>query len=114
MRILNLASFLCIAVALQFSFNCYADDSTDTFDIPTFEAINVFAHEQQLPAVVNYYTNANENEIIAFYTANYGDAISTETKRGRIMLRFSAETYKIRVIVSNQNQKRQVDVLVTK
>ena len=113
MRLLNIACFLSTLIAIHTSFASYAEDGKATFDIPTLEAINVFAHEQALPAVVNYYTSASQDDVIKFYEANYGNAVSSEMKRDRLMLKFLSEQFQIRVIISNQNNKRQVDVIVT-
>ncbi|WP_448547203.1 hypothetical protein [Thalassotalea fusca] len=102
-----------LAMALL-SFGCYGEMTSDAVDIPTLEATNIFAHETTLPAVVNYYTKSTVEEISAFYVANYGDITTQETKRGRLMLKFNSGMHKIRVIISDQNKMRQVDVIVTR
>ena len=65
-----------------------------------------------MPAVVNYFTKKTEEEIIAFYQKEYGEPLQQERKRGRLTLNFSQETNNIRVVISQQNSVRQVDVII--
>jgi len=114
MQILKQMSIKYTLTMALLSFGCYGEATGDSFDIPTLEATNIFAHEQSLPAVVNYYTKSTVEEISAFYVASYGEITMQETKRGRLMLKFNSGMHKVRVIISDQNKMRQVDVIVTK
>ena len=83
--------------------------------IPLIEGAIIFAnYSDELPAMVNYYTQTSEQEVIAFYQKSFGDAISTERKRGRLTLIYQADDLIKRVVISQQNNKRQVDVIVEK
>ena len=73
----------------------------------------VFAEfSDKMPFVVNYFTSATEADILAFYQENYGDVISQERKRGRLTSYYSVNEMAVRVVISQQNKKRQVDILV--
>ncbi|WP_440876094.1 hypothetical protein [Thalassotalea sp. PLHSN55] len=82
-------------------------------NIPKVPDAEVFAEfTDKLPAVVNYFSSESEQAIISFYQAVYGEAISSDRKRGRLTLYFSNNEIVTRVVISQQNNKRQVDVLV--
>ena len=73
----------------------------------------VFANiTDELPAVLNYFTSATEEQIIKFYQQHYGDYISQERKRGRLTLSYQHAKKAIRIVISQQNKKRQVDVIM--
>lgn len=81
--------------------------------IPLVEGAVIFSNDDDaLPAIVNYYTQASTQEIIDFYQKSFGEVITQESKRGRLTLTYTAENLAQRVIVSEQNGKRQVDVIV--
>ena len=80
--------------------------------IPVLDDARVFAeYIDKLPAVVNYFTMAPENEVISFYQQVFGDIIVQERKRGRLTLSFISDTYATRVVISEQDDRRQVDVI---
>lgn len=82
-------------------------------DIPVIEDARVFAEfSDALPAVINYFTSASEDEVIEFYQQSFGEAISQERKRGRLTLHYTQAEEAMRVVISPQNNKRQVDVLI--
>lgn len=105
------------AVLLSFSTSIYAVDegeaTTSNVVIPMMTNAQVFANfTDDIPAVLNYFTSATEEEIIDFYQQHYGEFISQETKRKRLTLTYQQEIHTMRVVISQQNKKRQVDVIV--
>ena len=83
--------------------------------IPTVSDARIFAEfKDKMPAVVNYFTAKTEEDIIAFYQKEYGQQLHQERKRGRLTLNFSQETNDIRVVISQQDRVRQVDVIIEK
>ena len=66
----------------------------------------------ELPAVVNYFTRATQEQIIDFYQQHYGEFLSQEKKRGRLTLTYQHKKQRVRVVISEQNSKRQVDIIV--
>ncbi len=82
-------------------------------DIPVLDDAQVFAEfTDSLPAVVNYFTQASEAQVIDFYQQAFGEAHSQERKRGRLTLEYSEGEEAMRVVISQQNKKRQVDVII--
>jgi hypothetical protein len=115
----NSSNFLLFvsAILLSFSTPIYAleENKADTNNviIPMITNAQVFADfTDNLPAVLNYFTSATEEQIINFYQQHYNHALSQERKRGRLTLTYQQQKYNIRVVISPQNQKRQVDVII--
>lgn len=80
--------------------------------IPVLSDAKVFAEFiDELPAVVNFFTMASEDEIIAFYSDNYGEPVEQERKRGRLNVTYYLEDISTRIVISEQDNRRQVDVL---
>lgn len=105
------------AIFLSFSVSLYALDNGDTGQqnvvIPMMTNAQVFADfTDDVPAVLNYFTRASKEEIIDFYQQHYGEDLSREEKRGRLTLTYQQKNHSIRVVISQQNKKRQVDVIV--
>ncbi|MFT6690115.1 MAG: hypothetical protein ACJAXH_000625, partial [Colwellia sp.] len=48
------------------------------------------------------------------YNKNYGEPIQHERKRGRLTLHYQKDLQQIRVVISQQNKLRQVDIIVDK
>lgn len=90
-----------------------AFENDEMFTIPYLEDAKIFAEfTDELPAVINYFTAHNEQEIIRFYQGKFGDAISSDMKRGRLTLYFNHEDKQLRVVISPQGKKYQVDILL--
>ena len=105
------------AIFLSFSVSLYALDDGDAGQnnvvIPMMTNAQVFADfTDAVPAVLNYFTRASKEEIIDFYQQHYGEDLSQEEKRGRLTLTYQQKNHSIRVVISQQNKKRQVDVIV--
>ena len=82
-------------------------------EIPVIKNARIFAQfDDKAPAVVNYFSSETEQTIIKFYQEHYGEAIKQERKRGRLTLNYTADKQQIRVVISQQNKLRQVDVIV--
>ena len=105
------------AILLSFSVNIHALEESEVQNksviIPIMANAQVFAElTDKLPAVVNYFSNASEEQIIDFYQQEYNGFLSQERKRGRLTVIYEQEMHHIRVVISQQNKKRQVDVIV--
>ncbi|MFB0981653.1 MAG: hypothetical protein QMC62_12145 [Alteromonadaceae bacterium] len=95
--------------------NLAVAEESVTLSIPTMSDARIFAEfKDKMPAVVNYFSKSTEEEIIAFYQKEYGLPLAQERKRGRLTLTFNQEMQNIRVVISHQNNLRQVDVIVEK
>ncbi|TYK65492.1 hypothetical protein [Colwellia echini] len=82
-------------------------------NIPVMRYAQIFAeYSDSLPAVLNYFTNASKEQIIDFYQQAFGEPYSQEVKRERLTLKYKQGDELMRVVISQQNNKRQVDVIV--
>lgn len=90
-------------------------DMMEKIDIPVIEGARVFAKfDEKIPAVINYFTADSEGSVIDFYNKSYGEPKVSERKRGRLTLNYQYDEQQIRVVISQQNKMRQVDVIVNK
>ena len=104
-------SVLCSALL---STTTFAAD-TNNVSIEVMSDARIFAQfDDEIPAVINYFTKKNETNIVAFYEEHYGQSILSERRKGRLEKSFTKDGYNIKIIISEQNNFRQVDVLVTK
>jgi hypothetical protein len=82
-------------------------------DIPVLENAQIFAEfSDSLPAVINYFTSSAESQVIDFYKQAFGEAYSQERQYGRLTLKFTQAQEVMRVVISQQDNKRQVDVII--
>jgi hypothetical protein len=89
--------------------NAAEDLSTSVMD-----DARIFAQfDQEIPAVVSYFTKYTEIDIVRFYSDIYGKPIDSKTIRERLELTFVNTQHNIRIIISQQDKLRQVDILVT-
>ncbi len=103
---------LVVAFALVSSTQTVAQDKA-VITIPTVSDARIFAEfKDEMPAVLNYFTRKTEKEVIAFYQNEYGEALQQERKYGRLVLNFVQEKKAIRIVVSQQDHMRQVDVII--
>ena len=115
MATIQINKYLLLASAFLFSFSSVilAKKEPASASIPIIENAKVFADfTDSMPAVVNYFTSATEEQIIDFYQQKLGKTASQERKRGRLTLTYRQEKQTMRVVVSQQNNKRQVDAIV--
>lgn len=102
-----------VAGALLFSLSPVALAKSDAISIPMLDNAQVFAEfTDEMPAVLNYFTLATEEQVVNFYQQQFNEPTSKERKRGRLTLTYLKGEQAIRVVVSQQNNKRQVDVIV--
>jgi len=108
------SSFSAILLACTLlNVNLAVADEKVIVTVPTMSDARIFAEfKDEIPAVVNYFSKSTEEDIISFYQKEYGQPLGQERKRGRLTLNFNQEMQSIRVVISHQNNMRQVDVIV--
>jgi len=88
--------------------------ATEKLSIDVMSDARIFAQfDQDMPAVVSYFTESSEIDIVTFYSNIYGKPLQNETKREHLELTFANIQHNIRIIISQQDKFRQVDILVT-
>jgi hypothetical protein len=101
------------AVIISLSTLVSASMKVNATAIPTLDDAKIFADfSDSTPAVLNYFTASSQVQVIDFYKQSYGEAVTQETKRGRLTLTYKKEDQAIRVVISEQDNKRQVDVII--
>jgi ABC-type Fe3+-hydroxamate transport system substrate-binding protein len=93
--------------------NISAVITNGVIEIPVLKDAQVFAEfSDKLPAVINYFTHSTEAQVINFYQQAFGKADSQERKRNRLTLQYQKGEEMMRVVISQQNKKRQVDIII--
>ncbi len=93
----------------------YQVSAAEELSIPVMNDARIFAQfDQELPAVVSYFTSNIEIDITGFYSNIYGKPLKNKMKRERLELTFANTQHNIRIIISQQDKLRQVDILVTR
>ncbi len=106
---------LCLGlIAAMLSTTSVADEQNEIgFDIPLLEDAQVFADfKDKYPVMLNYFTQSSFTEVETFYNQQFGGPIYQQTRYGRLELTYSHMNNKVRVIVAEQNNKREVDIIV--
>ena len=114
---IKIKKYALLTATLLFSINtmAFADNKDAAVSIPVIENAKVFADfSTEMPAVLNYFTSATETQVIDFYQQSFGTPISQERKRGHLTLSYLQEKQRTRVVISERNNKRQVDIIVEK
>jgi len=98
-----------LATLLVMSYQSQAFNVT----VPLTEDAKVFAkYVEDYPVVVNYYSQASEQEIIDFYTEQYGPVMETINEKQRTRVIFMHEGKVATIIISAQGKAQQVDILI--
>lgn len=103
---------VCVFLISIVSLSASASEDNIIKPLPRVDNAQVFAEfTDRYPVVLNYFTSMSEKEVINFYQKEYGKISHQSLKRGRLTLYFAQNDKSIRVVISQQNNKRQVDVL---
>jgi hypothetical protein len=110
----NRIKTLAAATAFCFTLNsAQASPEGKEINIPLVSDAQVFAEfKEKSPWVVNYFTAQTKEQIQTFYQEYYGPQLAQQVRRGRLELDFEQDGNKIRVIISQQNNARQVDIII--
>jgi hypothetical protein len=111
------SKYLLITGAILFSLSTvtFANDVVvrDAIVIPTIEDAQIFSElTDDIPAVLNYFTDSSEQKIVDFYQKTYGDASFQDKKLEGLTLVYKQSQKTIRIVISQQKNKRQVDIIV--
>ena len=110
MKVKLTAKYLLFAFSTLLAPSVFAEN---ILEISVMDDAIVFADfNDKAPAVINYFTSTTEKDVIRFYKMTYGEISHQERKRGRLTLSFYPDALLVRVVISQQNNKRQVDVIV--
>jgi hypothetical protein len=113
MKIKKTLMFSMFCSALLSSAVHAANDNGVSIDV--MSDARVFAqYDEEIPAVINYYTKKSEQNVIDFYRGKYGSPSFSQRLKGRLTQKFMHDGKHFRVVISQQDNYRQVDVIVTK
>jgi hypothetical protein len=83
------------------------------YQVPLTSDAREFARlENKLPAVLSYFSRQSMDELQSFYRQQLGDADNSAMVHGRLNLYFRVNQQQVRILISEQNDWRQVDIMV--
>jgi hypothetical protein len=83
------------------------------YQVPVAADAREFARlENKLPAVLSYFSQQSMPELQAFYRQQLGEPNSSAVVHGRLNLYYQVNQQQVRILISEQNDWRQVDIMV--
>lgn len=103
---LLLASTLFTAVSL--------DVNADSFyQVPLTDDAREFARlENKLPAVLSFFSRQSVSQLQDFYRQQLGEPDNSVMVHGRLNLYYRVNQQQVRILISEQNDWRQIDIMV--
>ncbi|NMP16775.1 hypothetical protein [Thalassotalea sp. Y01] len=87
--------------------------SESTINIPVLDDAHIFSQfNDELPAMVTYFTKSDFDQVRQFYSEQFGAPSSDRIQYGRLELHFDHLGNDVRVIVDEQQSHHEVDVIM--
>ena len=106
---------LAVIVSAAVLLGCLSTSSyaNDFFQVPVPADAKEFARlDNKMPAVLSYFSQQSEADLRDFYIQRLGEPLSEQNVHGRQHLYFNVNSQQVRVLISSQNDWRQVDIMV--
>lgn len=68
--------------------------------------------DDKLPAVLSYFSQQSQQQLQQLYREQFGEPTEQRQRYGQVELLYSQSQQRIRIIISEQRQWRQVDMMV--
>lgn len=83
------------------------------YQVPLSADAREFARlENKLPAVLSYFSKQSMPELQGFYRQQLGEPDNSVVVHGRLNLYYRVNQQQVRILISEQNDWRQVDIMV--
>ncbi|MAD77242.1 MAG: hypothetical protein CML20_21095 [Rheinheimera sp.] len=106
----SLALFLASALFASVSLNVSADSF---YQVPLTADAREFARlENKLPAVLSYFSRQSMAELQDFYRQQLGEPDNSAMVHNRLNLYYRVDQQQVRILISEQNDWRQIDIMV--
>ncbi|MGI5309412.1 hypothetical protein [Rheinheimera sp. WS51] len=87
--------------------------AADFYQIPIANDAREFARlDNKLPAVLSYFSQQSMPELRQYYIQQLGEPYKTESIYGRENLFFQVDGQQVRILLSERDNWRQVDIMV--
>lgn len=104
--VLLLASALLVTVSIN-------TPAASFYQVPLTDDAREFARlESKLPAVLSYFSQQSMAELQQFYRQQLGEPDRSALIHGRLNLYYRVNQQQVRILISEQNNWRQVDIMV--
>ncbi|WP_214000231.1 hypothetical protein [Arsukibacterium sp.] len=106
----SLALLMACALSASVSLSVKADSF---YQVPLTADAREFARlDTKLPAVLSYFSRQSLNELQDFYLQQLGEPDNSAIIHGRLNLYYRVNQQQVRILISEQNEWRQVDIMV--
>ena len=106
----SLALLLASALFASVSLNVSADSF---YKVPLTADAREFARlENKLPAVLSYFSRQSMAELQDFYRQQLGEPDNSAMVHNRLNLYYRVDQQQVRILISEQNDWRQIDIMV--
>ena len=117
MKVKSISRYSILIAAIIFNLSAISMASeinkSPIITVPVLKDAHIFADfTDTLPAVVNYYTLATKEQIITYYSQQFGKPISQQNTQNYLTLLYQQEQKMIRIVLSQQENQRQVDIII--
>src|SRR5690606_16892156 len=87
--------------------------ANDFYQVPLPDDAKEFARlDSKMPAVLSYFSQQPEAALRDYYISQLGQPDNEQTLYGRLHLYFRVNNNQVRILISSQNDWRQVDIMV--
>ncbi|MDX1391071.1 MAG: hypothetical protein R3241_01725 [Rheinheimera sp.] len=87
--------------------------ANDFYQVPMPADAREFARlDSKMPAVLSYFSQQSDSALREFYIQRLGSPNSEQTLYGREHLYFTVNGKQVRILISNRDDWRQVDIMV--
>ncbi|CAM3711756.1 hypothetical protein [Rheinheimera salexigens] len=87
--------------------------AADFYQVPLASDAREFARlDSKLPAVLSYFSQQSMPALRQYYLQHLGEPVKTEAIYGRENLYFQVDGHQVRILLSERNDWRQVDIMV--
>ncbi|MDP2715294.1 MAG: hypothetical protein Q8O77_10830 [Rheinheimera sp.] len=87
--------------------------ANDFYQIPIPADAREFSRlDSKMPAVLSFFSQQTESELRDYYIQQLGEPANEQTLYGRQHLYFNVNNNQVRILISGQNDWRQVDIMV--
>ncbi|KKO47404.1 hypothetical protein WG68_01920 [Arsukibacterium ikkense] len=106
----SLALLLASAIISVASVNAVA---ASFYQVPLASDAREFARlDNKLPAVLSYFSKQSMSQLQQFYQQQLGEPSNSTMIHGRLNLFYRLNQQQVRILISEQNDWRQVDIMV--
>lgn len=102
-----------LLVSSLFAAVTFSVNADSFYQVPLTADAREFARlENKLPAVLSYFSRQSVTQLQDFYRQQLGEPDNSSVVDGRLNLYYRVNQQQVRILISEQNDWRQIDIMV--